>query len=140
LFCVFIAKRWLMDVRILIVDDSAIFRQGLRETLEAEVGWQVCGEAVDGLDAIEKNRLLNPHLIVMDLSMPRMTGLEAASEILREFPKVRILLLTLYLTSQLTEKASAVGIRATMSKTAMQQLRNGILTCLKEQASAGSAD
>jgi DNA-binding NarL/FixJ family response regulator len=140
LFCVFFAKRGLMDIRILIVDDSAIFRQGLRETLEAEVGWQVCGEAVDGLDAIEKNRLLTPHLIVMDLSMPRMTGLEAASEILREFPKVHILLLTLYLTSQLTEEARAVGIRATMSKTAMQQLKNGILTCLKEQASVGPAD
>jgi len=59
-----------LDIRILIVDDSAIFRQGLRETLEAEVGWQVCGEAVNGLDAIQKNRLLTPAVIVMDVVLP----------------------------------------------------------------------
>ena len=116
----------LMAVRILIVDDSAIFREGLREMLEAQIDWQVCGEAVDGLEAVQKNRLLTPHLIIMDLSMPRMSGLEAAREILNEFPKVPILLLTLYLTRQLTDDARHIGIRAIMSKTAMHHLVESI--------------
>src|ERR1700681_1056961 len=86
----------LMAVRILIVDDSAIFREGLRTTIETHADWEVCGEAVDGIEGIQKSRLLGPQLILMDLSMPRMSGIEAASQILREFPNVRILLLTLY--------------------------------------------
>jgi DNA-binding NarL/FixJ family response regulator len=127
-----------MATRILIVDDSAIIRRDLRETLEAEVGWRVCGEAVDGLDAIEKNRLLTPHLIVMDLSMPRKTGIEAASEILREFPRVPILLLTLYSTPELAEHARAVGIRATLSKTAMHRLVSDIKDLLGSGNSAAA--
>ena len=111
-----------MAIRILIVDDSAIFREGLRTMLEDHVDWQVCGEAVNGLEAVKKNRLLAPQLIVMDLSMPYMTGIEAAHAILKEFPKVPILLLTLYLTHPLAEQARDLGIRATLSKTDMQHL------------------
>jgi DNA-binding NarL/FixJ family response regulator len=127
-----------MAIRILIVDDSAIFRQDLRETLEAEANWDVCGEALDGLDAIEKNRLLTPHVIVMDLSMPHKTGIEAASEILREFPKVPILLLTLYSTPQLAEHARNAGIRATLSKTAMHRLVSDIKTMLGSDNAAAT--
>lgn len=116
----------LMALRILIVDDSAVFRQGLRAMLESHVDWEICGEAVDGVEGVEKNRLLSPHLIIMDLSMPRMTGLEAASEILKEFPKVPILLLTLYITKQLAEEARSVGIWATLPKTRMHWLVDGI--------------
>jgi CheY-like chemotaxis protein len=65
---------------------------------------------------------LTPHLIVMDLSMPRMTGLEAAHVISKEFPRVPIFLLTLYLTHHLAAQAHALGIRATLSKTDMQYL------------------
>lgn len=112
----------LMTVRILIVDDSALLRQRLRATLEKHIDWEVCGEAVDGLEAVQKSRALEPNLIIMDLSMPRMSGLEAASKILEEFPKVPILLLTLYLTNQLAEEARKVGIRAALPKTALSQL------------------
>jgi DNA-binding NarL/FixJ family response regulator len=87
----------LVAIRILIVDDSAIFREGLRAMLEAHTDWEVCGEAMDGVEGVQKNRLLKPHLIIMDLSMPQMSGIDAAIEILKEFPKVPILLLTLYL-------------------------------------------
>ncbi|MGA9884605.1 MAG: response regulator transcription factor [Candidatus Acidiferrales bacterium] len=111
-----------MTVRILIVDDSALLRQRLRATLEKHIDWEVCGEAVDGLEAVQKSRALEPNLIIMDLSMPRMSGLEAASKILEEFPKVPILLLTLYLTNQLAEEARKVGIRAALPKTALSQL------------------
>lgn len=120
-----------MAVRILIVDDSALFRQGVRGLLEANLDWQVCGEAIDGLDGIAKTRLLTPHLIIMDLSMPRMAGIEAASEILKEFPHVPILLLALYATRQLVEAAQKVGIRATVAKTAMRDLTDGVRALLR---------
>jgi DNA-binding NarL/FixJ family response regulator len=120
-----------MALRILIVDDSALFRQGVRGMLEINRDWEVCGEAVDGLDGVAKNRLLTPHLIIMDLCMPRMAGIEAASEILKEFPNVPILMLALYVTRQLVEAAQNVGIRATVAKTAMHDLTDGIRALLR---------
>jgi len=120
-------------IRILIVDDSAIFREGLRAMLAAHTDWEVCGEAMDGVEGVQKNRLLKPHLIIMDLSMPQMSGIEAAAEILKEFPKVPILLLTLYLTPQLTQEARKVGIRATLSKTATNHLVGGIDAVLRNE-------
>ena len=59
-----------MSIRILIVDDSAAFRKGLRELLEEHADWEVCGEAVDGVEGVEKNRLLKPHVIIMDRRCP----------------------------------------------------------------------
>jgi DNA-binding NarL/FixJ family response regulator len=87
------------------------------------------------MEGVEKNRLLKPHVIIMDQSMPRMSGIEAAQEILKESPKVSILLLTLYLTKQLTEEAYKVGIRATFSKTATGNLLDGIDALLRDEAS-----
>jgi DNA-binding NarL/FixJ family response regulator len=118
-------------IRILIVDDSALFRQGVRGMLETNLDWQVCGEAVDGLDGIAKTRLLTPDLIIMDLSMPRMAGIEATSRILKEFPNVPIVMLALYVTRQLVEAAQNVGIRATVAKTAMHDLIDGIRALLR---------
>lgn len=120
-----------MAVRILIVDDSALFRQGVRVMLETNLAWEVCGEAVDGLEGIEKNRRLTPNLIIMDLSMPGMSGIEAASEILKEFPNVPILMLALDVPRQLVEDAQRVGIRATVAKTSMHDLAGGIHALLR---------
>src|ERR1700756_5867537 len=115
-----------MSVRILIVDDSSLFRQGVRVMLETNLDWEICGEAVDGLDGIEKNRLLTPNLVIMDLTMPGISGIEAASEILKEFPNVPILMLALDVPAQLVEEAQNVGIRAIVSKTSMHDLTDGI--------------
>lgn len=115
-----------MPLRILIVDDSAIFRRGLRMVLKSRSEWEVCGEAADGVEGIVKTRELNPDLVIMDFSMPRMTGLEAAREMLKEFPRVPILLLTLFLTGQLAEEASKIGIRASLQKNTMHNLMDGI--------------
>lgn len=99
--------------------------------LERHGDWRVCGEAVDGVEAIQKNRQLTPHLIIMDLSMPRMSGLEAASAILNESPKLPILMLTLYATSVFVEQAHDAGIRGALSKTAMHHLADCIEALLR---------
>jgi len=125
-----------MGVRILIVDDSALFRQGVRVMLETNADWEVCGEAVDGLDGIEKNRILTPDLVIMDLAMPGISGIEAASQILNEFPKVPILMLALDVPGQLVEDAQNVGIRAIVSKTSMHDLTDGIHALLRGECFA----
>jgi DNA-binding NarL/FixJ family response regulator len=122
-----------MMIRILIVDDSPIFREDLRELLGAHADWEVCGEALDGLDGVQKNRLLKPDLIIMDLSMPHMSGLEATTEILKDSPKVPILLLTLYLTPQIAGEARNAGIRVTLSKTASSHIIGGIDAVLRDE-------
>ncbi len=116
----------LKPLRILIVDDSAVCRRSLRLMLESHVGWQICGEAVDGAEGVEKNRALSPHLVLMDFSMPLMNGLESAEAILKEFPKALIMLLTLHASTQLAEAARKIGIRATISKTDVHVLAGDI--------------
>ena len=125
-----------MSVRILIVDGSSLFRQGVRVMLETNLDWEICGEAVDGLDGIEKNRLLTPNLVIMDLTMPGISGIEAASEILKEFPNVPILMLALDVPAQLVEEAQNVGIRAIVSKTSMHDLTDGIHALLRGESFA----
>jgi DNA-binding NarL/FixJ family response regulator len=129
-----------MALSILIVDDSEIFRQGLRTMIERQEGWRTCGEAADGLEAIQKTHQLKPDLIVMDLSMPRMAGIEASCEIRKRFPKVPILLLTLFVTRQLIADARNVGIRATVSKTRMDRLLDGIHAILRGEDFYPAAD
>ena len=85
-----------MSKHILIVDDSETCRKVTRLFLESQVGLEVCGEAVDGVDAIEKAKALQPDLVVLDLAMPRMNGVEAASELRSMMPRVPIVLFTMY--------------------------------------------
>ena len=105
-----------MPKRLLIVDDSPIIRKMLRETFELQEGWEVCGEAVDGREGVEKAQQLKADLIVLDLSMPVMNGLEAARELSRLLPSVPVLLYTNYETPQLKQEALAAGVRAVVSK------------------------
>jgi DNA-binding NarL/FixJ family response regulator len=117
-----------MNVRILVVDDNPTVRDGLRLLLQ---DWEICGEATDGMDAIEKYRKLSPDLLVVDVSMPRMNGFDAALEILKLSPKMPILLYTSYLTAQLIEVAHKSGIRGTVSKDAMHLVVVGLETLLR---------
>jgi DNA-binding NarL/FixJ family response regulator len=101
---------------ILIVDDSPVIRGSLRQTLERENTWQVCGEAADGQEAIEKAQRLKPDLVVLDLSMPVMNGLEAARELKRLFPLLPLVMFTLFNTPKLSDEALSAGVRAVVSK------------------------
>jgi DNA-binding NarL/FixJ family response regulator len=86
-----------VNVRVLIADDQALVRSGFRKLLEAEPGIEVVAEAADGLEAIEKARLNRPHVVLMDIRMPRLDGLQAAARIVAATsPSPRILMLTTY--------------------------------------------
>jgi DNA-binding NarL/FixJ family response regulator len=86
-----------VNVRVLIADDQALVRSGFRKLLEAEAGIEVVAEAADGLEAIEKARLHRPHVVLMDIRMPRLDGLQAAARIVAATsPSPRILMLTTY--------------------------------------------
>jgi DNA-binding NarL/FixJ family response regulator len=102
--------------RILIVDDGDSVRDIIRIFLERE-GFQVCGEAADGVEAIEKAKTLRPDLIVMDLAMPGMNGVEAASVLNGTLPGVPIIVLTMYEEFLGGSLASVNGIKAVVSKT-----------------------
>jgi DNA-binding NarL/FixJ family response regulator len=108
--------------RILIADDSQPVRSGLRTLLGLNSEWQVCGEAVDGADAVEKAHRLAPDLILMDFSMPQMDGVQAAQEIAKSGTDIPILLVTLDLSSEVMELARKAGLRGAMSKSEMSKL------------------
>ena len=80
--------------RILIVDDCEPVRRSIQTLLESRKGWRICGEAADGIQAVEEAKSLHPDVIVMDVSMPNMNGLDAARIILREVRESRILIIS----------------------------------------------
>jgi len=82
------------SIRVLLVDDHPLFRKGIASLLSSEPGFEVLGEASDGQEAIEKARGLMPDVILMDISMPGVNGLEATQRIKQEIPYVRIVILT----------------------------------------------
>jgi DNA-binding NarL/FixJ family response regulator len=105
-------------IRILIVDDHFAMRRGLRLIIESHAGWHVCGEAVDGLEAIEKAQELMPDIILMDVSMPRMNGLEATFQIIQLLPKTKVLILSLFDAFELISGAKQAGAHGYVSKAA----------------------
>jgi DNA-binding NarL/FixJ family response regulator len=106
-----------MHTRFLIVDDSEPVRQGLRIVLRANPEWEICGEASDGLVAVEKFRALHPHMVILDFRMPGINGLETARRMLEIAPAVPIVMLTQHASAGLEEHARKAGIRSVVSKT-----------------------
>jgi DNA-binding NarL/FixJ family response regulator len=102
--------------KILVIDDGDSVRDIIRIFLEKD-GFDVCGEAADGVEAIEQAKKLKPDLIVLDVAMPRMNGVEAASILSKTMPTVPIVLLTLYQNLLGSALASAVGVKAIIDKT-----------------------
>lgn len=109
------------NIRILIVDDHHIVREGLRALIETEAGMELVGEARDGHEAVLKARSIKPDVILMDLVMPRMDGLEAISQIKRENEKVQILVLTSYSEDAKVFSAIKMGAMGYLLKDSLPQ-------------------
>jgi DNA-binding NarL/FixJ family response regulator len=103
---------------VLIVDDYASVRSAIRVGLERYSGFSVCGEAEDGMDAIEKATKLKPDFILLDLSMPRMNGMETAAALKRMLPNVLIVAFTMYAELLGRSLPSTAGIDAVIDKLA----------------------
>lgn len=122
-------------MRILIVDDHELVRSGVRSVLAGRRDFQVCGEAVDGQDAIEKARQLSPDAIVMDVSMPKLNGLDATREIQRILPQTAVLVLSQHDSPEMMRQALNAGARGYVVKSsiagklvaAIDKLRDGEL-------------
>jgi DNA-binding NarL/FixJ family response regulator len=121
------------DVRILIADDHEIFRRGLAAELSQVSGWVVAAEAANGRQAVELAAEIKPDIVVMDLTMPELHGLEAARRIIAADPAARILILTAHESEQLVREVLSAGARGYVLKSdagrilvaALQELIDG---------------
>lgn len=110
-------KASLLPIRILIVDDNPALRRGIRACIENSTDWEICGEAEHGQAAVEMVLQLKPHLVILDLSMPVMNGLDAARRISEIAPETHMILFTMLDCNDLLKAtAKAVGIKHVFSK------------------------
>ena len=106
---------------IVIVDDHAVVRRGVRALLESQPGWKVLGEAVTGREAVELAKRLQPDVVVMDLSLPELNGLDAARQILKDSPRTEILVLTMHHSEELARDVLQAGARGYVLKSDADQ-------------------
>jgi DNA-binding NarL/FixJ family response regulator len=125
----------MMPVRILIADDDSPIRRLLRRLIEEHSNWEVCGEAVNGTEAVEKTEELAPDLVVLDLAMPQMNGLQAAREISKATPGLPMLLLTVQQVShELVQEARVAGFQGAVSKSTGSEVVRGVETLLQKES------
>jgi DNA-binding NarL/FixJ family response regulator len=105
-----------MPVRILVADDHHVVRTGLRALLESKSGWQVCAEAANGREAVEKAREFAPDVAVLDIGMPILNGVEATRQIRKLSPKTEILILTMHDSDLLVQEVLSAGARGYILK------------------------
>src|SRR6266436_1012565 len=102
--------------RILVVDDHEIVRRGLCAVLASHPGWEVCGEGTNGREAVEKAEQLKPDVVILDIAMPILNGLEATRQILKINPQARVLILTLHDSDQVVREVLNAGARGFLLK------------------------
>jgi len=103
-------------LRILIADDHEVARKGIRSLLEGHAGWEVCAEAKDGREAVDLAGQLKPDILLLDIGMPNLNGLDAARQILATMPDARILILTIHDSEQIVREVLAAGARGFLLK------------------------
>jgi len=105
-----------MRLRILIADDNAAVRRGTSLLLSSEQDWEVCGEASDGDEVIERVRALEPDLLLVDMRMPKRNGLDIIHKVHEEFPRIKIIVMSQYDATVITPIVSAAGGSACIDK------------------------
>ena len=122
-----------MSIRILIVDDDATIRLLMGRLIERQPDWQLCGEASNGAEAIEKVEQLSPDLVIMDLSMPDMNGLQPAREITKTHPHLPLLLISVQeVSQQLVREACNAGYKGVVTKSRGRVIK-GVAALLGQQ-------
>ena len=106
----------MVSLRILIADDKPLVRTGLRMLLERHQDWTICGEAEDGIEAVEQSVALKPDVILLDISMPKLDGLTAVPLIREKVPDAAIIILTLYQSVNMARIAAHAGATAYITK------------------------
>lgn len=103
-------------VRILVADDHELVRRGLRSVIESQPGWEVSGEAIDGREAVQKVKQLKPDVVILDISMPGLNGLDATRQIMKVHPLAKVLILTVHESDQLAREVLDAGARGYLLK------------------------
>src|SRR5207244_10249152 len=103
-------------LRIFVADDHEVVRKGLMSVLHAQTEWKICGEAGDGRVAVEKAQRLKPDVIILDIGMPSLNGLEATRQILKTNPEAKVLILTLHESEQMVREVLNAGARGFVLK------------------------
>ena len=119
-----------MSHTILIADDNLFIRESLRRLFEREEDFDVCGEAENGREAVEKARELRPDLVLLDLSMPVMNGLDAARALKRLMPEVPVIMFSAYGDSSAEKEARSAGVWALVSKSEHASVLLGKARCV----------
>jgi DNA-binding NarL/FixJ family response regulator len=119
--------------RVLVADDHAVVRRYIREVLEEQT-WEVCGEAATGREAVTLADLRKPDIVVLDLSMPELNGIEAAREIRNRSPWIKVVILTMHKAQELMDAAAAAGATACIMKSDLDQLVAAVRSASEEQA------
>lgn len=117
-----------MPVRILIADDNAYIRRIVRSYIQDNTDWDVCGEAEDGSVALNQVRQCHPDIVILDVAMPVMNGLDAARAIAAIAPSTSIVLFTFHDSEELRKYARRIGIRGVVAKAADHALRDLLAT------------
>ena len=104
-------------LRIMLADDHDIVREGLRSLIERQPGWQIVGEAVNGRHAIREAKRLRPNLVILDIGMPELNGLDAIRQILKAQPQTEVLVVTMHDSEELIRQALEAGARGYILKT-----------------------
>jgi DNA-binding NarL/FixJ family response regulator len=122
-------------MRILIVDDNIHVRRGVRCILECRGGWEVCGEAETGPEAVELAKRLQPDIVVMDISMPEMNGLEATRQFRNIAPRSKVIILSIHESDHVVHKAREAGAQGYVFKSELDRdLINAVEQVVQNQS------